>query len=132
MMKRYNDFCELNTAMKSRHANMPFFPPKTWTPLKYDKDIEDRRVKLHEYLQEIVNRVDMRTNPTFRAFLKVDAHLSESVTFSPLKVAELSELPQGGRDFAFNSARDLLFVATAEMKIASRLDSYITNVRFAR
>ncbi len=54
---------------------MPPMPPKTYWALKADADIEDRRVKLHTYLQEIVNRVDMRTNPVFRKFIEIDNYI---------------------------------------------------------
>lgn len=61
--------------MRLKHANMPPMPPKTYWTLKADADIEDRRVKLHTYLQEIVNRVDMRTNPVFRKFIEIDNYI---------------------------------------------------------
>ena len=72
LKKRYNQFADLNVEMKSKHSSMPFMPPKTYFPLKYNHDIEDRRKKLHTYLQEIVNRVDMRTDPLFRKFIEID------------------------------------------------------------
>ena len=99
MIKRYNDFSDLDIAMKAKHASMPVLPAKTWMPLKYEHDIQDRRLKLHNYLQEIVNRVDMRTNPIFRTFCMLDHYMTESSTFSPVKIAELNDLQLGGRDF---------------------------------
>lgn len=47
----------------------------------------------------------------------------------PVKIAEINDLPLGGRDFHFVEHLGVLFVAVSEMKIASRFDSYITNVR---
>jgi hypothetical protein len=73
LQKRYNHFSDLDREMRQKHANMPPLPPKTYWALKYDHDIEDRREKLHLYLQEIVNRVDMRTNPIFRKFIEIDS-----------------------------------------------------------
>jgi hypothetical protein len=73
--------------MKLKHSNMPQIPPKTYFPLKYDHDIEERRAQLHQYLQQIMNRVDMRTNPVFRTFIEIDEHLAESITYQPVKVA---------------------------------------------
>ena len=55
--------------------------------------------------------------------------MPESVAYQPVKMAEISNLSLGGRDFAFVKERGLLFVAMSEMKITSRMDSYITNVR---
>jgi hypothetical protein len=45
-----------------------------------------------------------------------------------VKVAELSELSQGGRDFLFLREEKVLFVAMSDMNITSRLDAYLTNV----
>ena len=98
MTKRYNEFSDLDAAMRAKHANMPVMPAKTWMPLKYDHDIEDRRLKLHNYLQEIVNRVDMRTNPVFRAFCMLDHYMTDN-TFSPLKVHEILS---GGAMMGYN------------------------------
>ena len=78
---------------------MPAMPPKTWFALQYDHDIEDRRQKLHFYLQEIVNRVDMRTSPIFRKFIEIDTQIPESVSYHPIKQASVSDLQLGGRDF---------------------------------
>ena len=107
---------------------MPTLPPKTYFPLKYDHDIEDRRQKLHVYLQQIMNRVDMRTSPIFRKFIEIDKQIPESVMYSPVKVASITDLSLGGRDFEILLQKGLLFVAMSDMKITTRLDSYITNV----
>lgn len=46
----------------------------------------------------------------------------------PVKIAEINDLPLGGRDFHYVEHSNTLYVAVSEMKITSRLDSYITNV----
>jgi len=85
--------------MRVKHSNLPQLPPKTYFPLKYDHDIEERRVKLHLYLLEMMNRVDMRTSPVFRRFIEIDKQVPESVMYQPVKVAQISDLQLGGRDF---------------------------------
>lgn len=49
--------------------------------------------------------------------------------YQPIKVAQINDLPLGGRDFELVLEKGLLFVAMSEMNIGTRLDSYITNVR---
>ena len=71
----------------------------------------------------------MRTNPHFREFLELDSQIPESVTYSPVKVAELSDLTLGGRDFIYLEEEKLMFIAMSDMNITSRLDAYLTNVR---
>ena len=48
--------------------------------------------------------------------------------FAPINIAEENNLAQGGRDFVHVEHKNIIFVAISEMKIASRLDSYLTNV----
>ena len=70
--KRYSEFNELDAGMRRKHANLPKLPGKTFFTLKTDQQLDGRRAELHTYLQEIVNRPDMRTNPIFRGFLEID------------------------------------------------------------
>lgn len=70
----------------------------------------------------------MRTNAHFREFLELDTKIPESVTYSPVKVAELSDLTLGARDFVYLEEEKLMFIAMSDMNITSRLDAYLTNV----
>jgi PX domain len=117
LQKRFNDFYDLDREMRAKHSNMPVIPPKTYFPLKYDKDIEDRREKLHLYLQEMMNRVDMRTSAVFRKFIEIDEQIPESVMFQAKKLSAITDLSLGGRDFELALDRSLLFVAMSEMNI---------------
>lgn len=76
-----------------------------------------------------MNRPDIRTSPQFRTWLEIDKQI-QSIAYMPVKVAEINDLPLGGRDFHYVEHLNTLFVAVSEMKITSRLDSYITNVSF--
>ena len=125
--KRYNNFSDLDSNLRLKYANLPKLPAKTYFKLKTNEQIDARRAQLHAYLQELVNRPDMRTNPSFRTFIEIDEQIPESVTYQPVKLAEITELPLGGRDFCYVEHRGFLFIAMSEMNIGSRLDSYITN-----
>ena len=74
-----------------------------------------------------MNRPDIRTSSQFRNWLEIDRQI-QSIAYMPVKIAEINDLPLGGRDFHFVEETGTLYVAVSEMKIASRLDSYITNV----
>ena len=79
--KRYSNFDDLDKVMRLKHANLPKLPAKTYFKLKTNEQIDARRASLHTYLQEIVNRLDMRTNSAFRQFLEIDEQIPESVTY---------------------------------------------------
>ena len=115
--------------VRQKHPNLPKLPAKTYFPLKNAADIENRRKQLHDYVMDIINRPDMRTNSAFRKFLEIDSQIPESVSYQPVKVATVQGLQLGVRDFQYVPHRGLLFVAMSEMSIGQRLDSYITNVR---
>jgi hypothetical protein len=127
--KRFNEFHDLNESLKNKHANMPSFPAKTYFSLSKESDVDQRRLHLSHFLKDLVNRVDMRTSSPFRSFLQLDSMIDGSVAFTPVKVAEIADLAQGGRDFVYLPARKMILVAMSEMKVATRIDSYLTNVR---
>ena len=41
--KRYNNFSDLDKLMRSKHANLPKLPAKTYFKLKTDEQIDNRR-----------------------------------------------------------------------------------------
>jgi hypothetical protein len=128
LAKRFNEFNDLHEAIKDKHPNLPVIPPKTYFPLKKAADIDARGKQLNDYMKEIVNRADLRSSSPFRSFIQLDNMIAGSSAFSPSKVGEIADLTQGGRDFVYVEEKNLIFVAMSEMKIASRLDSYLTNV----
>lgn len=99
LWKRYSQFETLDTDLRTKHPQLPKLPGKTFFRLQAKQDIAKRREELHGYLQDIVNREDLRTNTFFREFLELDSQIPESVVNSPVKMAELPDLNLGGRDF---------------------------------
>ena len=49
--KRYNEFAELDKALRSKHPNLPAMPGKTLFALTESASIEQRRVGLNSYLK---------------------------------------------------------------------------------
>jgi len=62
LQKRFNEFSDINDALKDKHARMPVLPAKTYFPLKKSADIDDRAQQLNVYMKELVNRADMRSS----------------------------------------------------------------------
>lgn len=72
LWKRYSQFEGLDTDLRSKYPQLPKLPGKSFFKLAAKEDIHKRREELHNYLQDIVNRQDMRTNSHFRDFLELD------------------------------------------------------------
>lgn len=106
---------------------MPKCPAKAFFKLN-DEALEQRRKDLQFYVRALAKRSDLRTDPFFRDFFELDLHNFNTICYSPLKVTELSDLPLGIRDFHYLNDKGLLFFALSDMKITSRIDSYLTNI----
>lgn len=72
----------------------------------------------------------MRTEPVFREFIKLDHQLPDNVVYQPIKMIEFNDFPLGVRDVLFLYEEKIMFVALSDMQITSRVDSYLTNVKF--
>jgi|JI10StandDraft_1071094.scaffolds.fasta_scaffold711631_1 hypothetical protein len=129
-MRRYNQFSQLDADIRKKHPKIPTLPGKTFLKLSASVDLDKRRIELHNYLRDLANRGDMRTNPAFRSFLELDEHIPDSVCYSPLKVGQLTNLFFGGRDVLYLPEEKTMLVAQSKMNIASRVDSYFNNVTF--
>ena len=111
LWKRYSQFETLDSDLRYKHPQLPRLPGKTFFKLSAAQDIAKRREELNNYLQDIVNRQDLRTNSHFRNFLELDTQIPNSVVNTPVKVAEIPELNLGARDFVFLREEGLLFIA---------------------
>ena len=90
--------------------------------------LNQRKAKLEKFLSDCVNRKDIMATDYIKEFLELDRH-SPHLTFnSPEKTHEFTQLPLGIRDFYYYYDENLMFTVCSDMNIASRVDSYITNV----
>jgi WD40 repeat protein len=109
---------------------VPTIPGKSFFKLTSKDSLEKRRAHLEKFLIECVNRKDIMASEYIKNFLELDKH-SPNLTFNaPEKKQELTEIPLGVRDFYYLQEQQIMFLACSDMNIASRVDSYITNVNF--
>jgi len=125
--KRFSQYDDLHLMLSKKYANLPKLPQKGFFKLNAE-GWEQRRKDLQVYVRDLVKRSDLRTDPFFRDFFELDLHNSNTMCYSPIKITQLDELPLGIRDFHYLNDKGLLFFALSEMKITSRLDSYLTNL----
>jgi WD40 repeat protein len=125
--KRFYKYYDLHLMLSKKYSNLPKLPTKGFFKLNPDA-LEQRRKDLQTYVNGLAKRSDLRTDPFFRDFFELDLNDTSTLCYSPIKVTELNELPLGIRDFHYLSDKGLLFFALSEMKIMSRIDSYLTNI----
>ena len=128
LSKRYSEFEALYKNLSKLITNVPTIPGKSFFKITSKDSLEKRRSHLEKFLHECVNRKDIMASEHIKNFLELDKH-SPNLTFNaPEKMHELTELPLGVRDFYFLQEQNVMFIACSDMNIASRVDSYITNV----
>ena len=126
--KRYSEIDLLHKTLSKLYPNIPPMPGKTLFKIKNQAQLENRKNQLEFFLRECVKRKDIESNSSFKAFLEVDKHSPDLTYNAPSIVYENNELPQGVRDFHFFAEANIIYIACCDMKIASRLDAYVTNV----
>ena len=128
LSKRYSEFEALHKNLSKLIANVPTIPGKSLFKVKSSDALTKRKIHLESFLVQCVNRKDIMASDYIKDFLELDRH-SPNLTFnSPEKKYELTQLPLGIRDFYYLNEENIMFAACSDMNIASRVDSYITNV----
>ena len=126
--KRYSEIDFLHKTLSKLYPNIPPMPGKTLFKIKNRDQLENRKKQLELFLKECTKRKDIESNPNFKAFLEVDKHSPDLTYNAPNIIYENSDLPQGIRDFHFFQEANIMYIVCCDMKIASRLDAYVTNV----
>ena len=126
--KRYSEIDLLHKNISKLYPNIPPMPGKTLFKIKNREALENRKKQLEFFLKECAKRKDIESNEYFKNFLEIDKHSPDLSYNAPSIVYENSELPQGIRDFVFFEEANIMYIACCDMKIASRIDAYVTNV----
>ena len=71
----------------------------SWTSTRWARRLPKSKAGLITW-KGVVNREDIRTEGFFRDFLELDSHIPDSITYSPIKIAECMS-PLGVRDFVY-------------------------------
>ena len=126
--KRYSEFEVLHASLLKLFTNVPKIPSKSLFKVSSYEALTKRRLQLEQFLQECVQRKDIVSNENFKDFLELDKHSPELSYNTPVKISEYVDLPLGVRDFVYLKYEGVLFLVCSDMNIASRIDSYVTNV----
>ena len=125
--KRYSEIDFLHKTISKLYPNIPPMPGKTLFKIKNKDQLDKRKSQLETFLRECINRKDIESNESFKAFLEIDKHSPDLVYNAPTIIYENNELPLGVRDFVFFEEYSILFIVCCDMNITSRVDAYITN-----
>ena len=126
--KRYSEIDLLHKTLSKLYPNIPPMPGKTLFKIKDRDQLEKRKKQLETFLKECAKRKDIESNGNFKVFLELDKHSPDLSYNSPTIIFENNELPQGVRDFYYFQEAQIIYIVCCDMKIASRLDAYVTNV----
>jgi len=82
-------------------------------------------------MKALILRKDVRTCHEFRKFLEFERNFPQSTAYDAKKIAMVNDFTKGVRDFIYMPQYQTCLVAVSEMNLASRVDSYFTNVSFS-
>jgi hypothetical protein len=128
MEKRYSEFDDLYKALAKLLPNVPLLPGKSFFKITSYDGLNKRKNQLEQFLKDCVARKDILNNEAFRDFIEIDKHSPEMAFNNPVLLSEFNEFPLGIRDFIYLKYENVIFAVCSDMNIASRLDSYLTNV----
>lgn len=128
LKKRFNEFHELNEALKKNTGSLPPLPGKTLLAVKKPEEIDRRRDGLEQYLQALTGKVDVYANPAFVKFLELEEHKPD-LAINPLDIrGSITHKMMGYRDIVFSPDRKFYYSVTSDPSTISRIDSYVTNL----
>lgn len=81
-------------------------------------------------MKALAKRTDIMNSEPIKKFLQLENFAPEITVSPPKLVAECTIFSQGIRDFIFNQEKGILFALVSDMNVASRVDAYLTNIKF--
>lgn len=126
--RRYKDFEKLHEELKKNNGRIPDLPSKSILPLNKQEDIEQRRLGLEKYLQYLLPRLDIYSNPSFHEFTDLEENAEQKITAGINMHGRIPHLLLGFRDVHIGENRAYFFAATADSNTTSRFDAFFSNV----
>jgi len=80
----------------------------------------------------LCKRTDIFNDGHLKGFLEIDANAQELTVNQPKLIFDMAAFVLGVRDFHYEPSRGILLVIISEMSVATRMDSYLTNMKMPR
>ena len=81
--KRFSQFDNLYNGLKDTYHNIPILPKKSFLFKMSEKELEQRRQGLEEFLRKIIIRYDVLNSDLVKQFLQLDKNASEVMVNPP-------------------------------------------------
>jgi WD40 repeat protein len=127
--KRYSQIRELQDKLKKKFKTIPSLPGKTMGKITNPHKLNNRRLKLQEFLIEIIKQEDLRNSEEVRSFLQIDENASEINLQLPSEIKTLISPFKMGVGFMIHvPEKEMLIVAENNMQAASRGKDIIGSI----
>ena len=96
-----------------------------------EKDLEQRRQGLEEFLRKIIVRNDLMNSDLVKQFLQLDKNASEMMVNPPKLHMEytIEGQSKGIRDYYYIEESGILLIATADVSPVNRFNAKVTNTK---
>lgn len=131
MEKRFSEFDQLFNGLKNTYHSLPALPKKSYLFKMTEKEMEQRRAGLEDFLRKIIVRNDLMNSELVKQFLQLDKNASE-VMVNPPKLHleyQVEGQTKGIRDYIYVEDQNLFIIATADQSPVNRLNAKVTNTK---
>lgn len=128
---RYSEFESLRSTLSLHINNLPPLPAKTWLRSFDSKLIEQRKSGLQQWLQSVAEIEFIARHPLWHTFLQlpesITNHLIQSI---PIEIKSIKDPQFGVCCCSYYEAELIMFTATEDCNLLSRIDRKVSNMRF--
>ena len=130
--KRYSEFYDIHEKLRKLFPRLPTIPGKTFTRVKSEEALNNRKELLEAFLRECVKRRDILQNSEFQKFLELEKNAPEVIGNTVSLIYDYKKCPLGVRDFIVVPHREIMCVCCSNMNILSRTNVTLTNFAFGK
>jgi hypothetical protein len=129
--KRFSEFDNLYNGLKLQYHSLPPLPKKSFLFKMSEKDLEQRRQGLEEFLRKIIIRNDVMNSDQVKQFLQLDKNASEMMVNPPTQHIDytIEGQSKGIRDYFYVEEANIMLVATTDVSPVNRINAKVTNTK---
>ncbi len=128
IVHRYNEFYDLFYLFQSYFYKLPNLPGKSLGKVSNLTELNRRKDMLNDFLNEIVRRPDLLSNPNTIKFLKLENHFPDIQLFQPLLIYNLEDMTYPITAFYYDKRTSLLFLGLSNSSFQGKINNYFSKI----
>ena len=129
--KRFSEFDNLYNGLKDSYHSLPQLPKKSFLFKMSEKELDQRRQGLEDFLRKIIIRDDVMNSEVVKQFLQLDKNASEMMVNPPKLHIDyaIEGQSKGIRDYFYIQEKGIMLIATTDTSPVNRINAKVTNTK---